>query len=152
MPYACKTITGQIEHQQAEKGLQGLPEQAPLQTSTANTSPEAACPHCGVPHEGAKCPNCVGMQEVLPISAAAPAVAGTPAPPDDEDTPSVGGAPTEAHVRADAPTASLMSLAVEAYVTEANEWSSSVSLPTGEADADEVASIAMSEYVLPTVV
>ena len=131
MPQACKAATGQIE-QQAERGLQGHPEQAPLQNLTGNTSPE----------------------EVLPRRAAAPAVAKTPTPP--EDTPSEGGAPREAHVQADAPTASLMSLAVRAHATEANDWSSGVSQPTGEPDADEIASVAvsvMSEYVLePTVV
>ena len=136
MPHACKAITGQIEHQQAEKGFQGHPGQAPLQTSTGNTSPG----------------------EVLPRGAAAPAIAGTPTPP--EDTPSEGGAPREAHVQADAPTASLMSLAVRAHATEAYDCSSGVSQPTGEADADDIASIAMSditsiamsEHVLPTVV
>jgi hypothetical protein len=53
-----------------------------------------------------------------------------------------------------------MSLAVRAHATEAYDWSSGVSQPTGEADADDIASIAvsditsiaMSEYVLPTVV
>ena len=152
MSHAYKAITEQTEQQQAEKALQEPPDQAPLQSSTGNISPEVVCSHCRVPHEGAKGPNCVGeVQEGLPISAAAPAVAGTPTPPDDEDTPSVGGAPTETHIQADAPAASLTSLAVEAHGTDANDWSSSVSQPTGEADADDIASIAMSEYVVPTV-
>ena len=146
MSHSLNAISKQIKHQQAEKALHESRERAPLQSSNGNISPEIVCPRRREKHESAERPDHMGEKQEDWMKKTR-VFTGTPTPPDDEDTPSVGGDPTETHTQADAQAALPTPLTLEAQGTDANDWSSSISQPAGEADADDSVSVATSDWV-----
>ena len=123
-------------------------EQAPPQSSNGNISPEMVCTHCRGAHESEECPEDTEKKQEERMRLG-PVFSGTPTPPDDEDTPSVGGAPTVMQIQADATAALPESPTLEAQGTDANDWSSTTSQAAGEADADDSVSVTMMEYIVP---